>query len=199
MNNPDGLIDLLVSHDPQQQGQRVLGRLISSVQAKGGAILIPSEDGARAWIALNVQSVGSVLEKWDATVKALMPAGSRTARGITTALLRSPQGRIVGMLYLEEAQAFDAVRHAGFLEAFASAVSFAGTTTAQAYSVDDVIQARGARGNGEALKNVVIRVLDHHEWNLARAARELHCTRRTLYQRLGRWGIARQKVAKSPT
>lgn len=199
MNNPDGLIDLLVSHDPQQQGQRVLGRLISSVHATGGAILIPGEGGARAWIALNVQGVGSVLDRWDSALKAIVTTGSRTARGITTALLRSPQGRIVGMLYLEDAQSFDATKHSGFLEAFASAVSFAGTSVPQAYNVDDVMQARGARGNGEVLKSVVLRVLDHHEWNLARAARELHCTRRTLYQRLGRWGIARQKVAKSPT
>ena len=39
-------------------------------------------------------------------------------------------------------------------------------------------------------------LLDRHEWNVARVARELHLTRTTIYKRLATLGIARKHVPK---
>ena len=43
----------------------------------------------------------------------------------------------------------------------------------------------------------LMRVLNDSEWNLARAARMLGVTRRTVYLRMQRYGIERQRVPKS--
>src|SRR5438876_10387466 len=112
MSSSEGLIDTLVSANPLEQAQRVLARLVAHVNATGGAILLDGASGPVQWIGVNVRRVGEVLEKWDRHVKALTVTNARTADEITTALLRS-QGRIVGLLYLEGAQSFDAQRHAG--------------------------------------------------------------------------------------
>ena len=39
-------------------------------------------------------------------------------------------------------------------------------------------------------------LLDRHEWNVARVARELELTRTTVYKRLEEFGISRKRVAK---
>jgi len=39
-------------------------------------------------------------------------------------------------------------------------------------------------------------LLDRHEWNVARVARELHLTRTTIYKRLATFGIPRKHVSK---
>jgi transcriptional regulator of acetoin/glycerol metabolism len=43
----------------------------------------------------------------------------------------------------------------------------------------------------------LIELLKRNEWNLARVARVLGVTRRTVYMRLKRYDIARQKVPKT--
>jgi len=42
-------------------------------------------------------------------------------------------------------------------------------------------------------------LLERHEWNIARVARLLGTTRRTVYARLERYRIARRRVRKAPT
>jgi transcriptional regulator of acetoin/glycerol metabolism len=43
----------------------------------------------------------------------------------------------------------------------------------------------------------LVELLKRNEWNLARVARVLGVTRRTVYMRLKRYDIARQKVPKT--
>ncbi len=42
----------------------------------------------------------------------------------------------------------------------------------------------------------LLRLLEQHEWNIARVARLMGVTRRTIYLRLERYGIPRQRVPK---
>lgn len=48
----------------------------------------------------------------------------------------------------------------------------------------------------EANKAKLIRVLEANDWNIAKVARELGVTRRTLYMRLAAFGIERKKVPR---
>jgi transcriptional regulator of acetoin/glycerol metabolism len=49
----------------------------------------------------------------------------------------------------------------------------------------------------EIVRDQMLLLLDRHEWNIARVARELGVTRRTIYLRLARWGIERRKIPRS--
>jgi transcriptional regulator of acetoin/glycerol metabolism len=49
----------------------------------------------------------------------------------------------------------------------------------------------------EMEKEKMLLLLDRNEWNIARVARLMNVTRRTIYLRLQRWGIPREKVRKT--
>jgi len=60
----------------------------------------------------------------------------------------------------------------------------------------DLDQFVGIRSD-ELERHRLIELLKRNEWNLARVARVLGVTRRTVYMRLKRYDIARQKVPKT--
>jgi len=60
----------------------------------------------------------------------------------------------------------------------------------------DLDQFVGIRSD-EVERHRLIELLKRNEWNLARVARVLGVTRRTVYMRLKRYDIARQKVPKT--
>lgn len=185
----DSLITSLVSRSPLEQSLAALKDLIAQANATGGAVLL-NGDVPRQWIGLNVRDVGDTLKRWDKHVAALTVALSRTAASITHALIRD-EGRIIGMLYLEGAQAFDRQRYGGYLEAFRAGIVAATTTVSPYADIAAVLRARSARGNDDELRQVTVQLLWQYEGNLARVARELGVTRRAVYKRLDRWGIPR--------
>jgi transcriptional regulator of acetoin/glycerol metabolism len=46
-------------------------------------------------------------------------------------------------------------------------------------------------------KEKLLLLLDRNEWNIARVARLMNITRRTIYLRLARWGVPREKIRKT--
>ena len=60
----------------------------------------------------------------------------------------------------------------------------------------DLDQYVGIRSE-EVERHRLLELLKRNEWNLARVARVLGVTRRTVYMRLKRYDIARQKVPKT--
>jgi transcriptional regulator with GAF, ATPase, and Fis domain len=61
---------------------------------------------------------------------------------------------------------------------------------------NDLDQFVGIRSD-EVERHRLVELLKRNEWNLARVARVLGVTRRTVYMRLKRYDIARQKVPKT--
>jgi transcriptional regulator of acetoin/glycerol metabolism len=64
-----------------------------------------------------------------------------------------------------------------------------------AHALSDLLRGRRSVQNGDALR----RVLREHENNIARVARVLGVTRRTIYLRMKRYGIPRERTPKSNT
>jgi transcriptional regulator with GAF, ATPase, and Fis domain len=50
----------------------------------------------------------------------------------------------------------------------------------------------------EVMRDQLLLMFERHEWNISRVARALGVTRRTIYLRIGRLGIKRQHVRKTP-
>jgi transcriptional regulator of acetoin/glycerol metabolism len=51
-------------------------------------------------------------------------------------------------------------------------------------------------GMNGARREELLHALNLHEWNIARVARALSVTRKTIYERMERYGIAREHVPK---
>ena len=87
---------------------------------------------------------------------------------------------LVGALVLDDARQLEPDRMGPFLVALAKAV-----TAAEA-------PVRPRMDHGALLQ----RTLDENAWNVARVARTLGVTRRTIYMRMQRFGIPRRRVPK---
>ena len=96
---------------------------------------------------------------------------------------------ILAVLYLDTPRRFDAASLQPYVDALGEALLI---------SRQLVFERAGGevRPTGRA---GLLRVLQDAEWNVARAARVLGVTRRTVYLRLQRYGIDRQRIPRSVT
>ena len=62
---------------------------------------------------------------------------------------------------------------------------------------DDGAFEAGALSGGEIERRRLLAALERHEWNIARVARLMGVTRRTVYLRLKRYKIDRRRVPKT--
>ena len=90
------------------------------------------------------------------------------------------EGELVGALFLDEPKLLEPDRLPPFLLALAKAVSAAEAPVRPRFD------------HGALLE----RALDENAWNVARVARTLGVTRRTIYMRMQRFGILRRRVPK---
>jgi hypothetical protein len=145
-------------------------------------------------VARNVAlpSVEELPELWGRHEKALRngrPAGRDSLK-----LLPLLDGAdLVGAVYVEGANG-DTARIKPFLAVLARAVLAA--------TDPEALRAFGADllgvGVERSKREITLASLRQHEWNISRVARELGLTRRTIYLRLGRWGVNRERVPKTP-
>ena len=99
---------------------------------------------------------------------------------------------LVGAVYLEGA-ALEVSHVKGFQNVLARAVLAA--------TDPEALRAFGADllgvGVERSKREITLASLRQHEWNISRVARELGLTRRTIYLRLTRWGVNRERVPKT--
>jgi transcriptional regulator of acetoin/glycerol metabolism len=99
---------------------------------------------------------------------------------------------LVGGVYVEGGTA-ELQRVKGFQQVLARAVLAA--------TDPEALRAFGADllgvGVERSKREITLASLRQHEWNISRVARELGLTRRTIYLRLTRWGVDRQRVPKT--
>lgn len=184
----------LVTTDPVDQAGRVLARLLAHAGAMGGAILVPADDGVpRILVARNVAfpKLESLPDLWQRNERALR--AGRTAGHDTQRLYPLQDGDdLVGSVYLEGASAAPE-RLRAYLKVLTRAVLAA--------TDPEALRAFGADllgvGVERSKREITLASLEQHEWNISRVARELGLTRRTIYLRLTRWGIARERVPKT--
>jgi GAF domain-containing protein len=71
------------------------------------------------------------------------------------------------------------------------------TQLASSLSATDAEDFLGRASTAEVARQQLLVLLERHEWNLARVARELGVTRATIYNRLARHGIERRRIPKT--
>lgn len=181
------MLAVLVADDPRRSADRILGRLVQIHRARGGAILRPRDSQVDVWLSagLSLASLGELPVRWADHVRALV--AGRSVVEPAFALLPAMLGdEMVAAIYLAQPESASLGDTRVFGAAIAQAVRAADGSVAAAPGLQPVQETRLQ----------LLSLLERNDWNIARVARLLGVTRRTVYMRLQSFGIERRRVPK---
>jgi len=166
---------------------------LEHAKATGGAVVVPGHESPRVLVARNValQNLEGLPTLWQRHEKSLR-AGRSTGRDGQRVLPLLDGSDLIGAVYVEGEET-----NPEKVKAFQPILSRA----VLAATDPEALRAFGADllgvGVERSKREITLASLRQHEWNISRVARELGLTRRTIYLRLTRWGVARERVPKA--
>jgi len=198
------LAALLVAGDPRGAADRTLDFLISLNRARSAAVFALDGNLLNLFTGrgFDVETVGTVQAAWaehraDLAAGQILQASNPRATYAIAPLIE--KGSVVALLYLDvpagrEWTALDT----GSLAAFGVAIAQAVIAAASASPALSPVQAYLSQTSDEDIaRERLLLLLVQNEWNIARVARIMGMTRRTIYHRLQRHNIVREKVRKT--
>ena len=198
------LAALLVAGDPRGAADRTLDFLLSLNRARGAAVF--AVDGERLTLftgrGFDVGAVNAVQEAW-ASRRSELAAGrvlrDANARADYAVAPLVEGGSVVALLYLDVIAGADwSALDTSSLAAFGVAIAQAVIAAASAPPAPSAIQAYLSQTSDEDIaRERLLLLLAQNEWNISRVARLMGVTRRTIYLRLQRHKIARERVPKT--
>ena len=183
------MLTLLVADDPRRSADRILTRLVQIHQARGGAILRPRQDVVEIWLSAGLRraAVAELPVRW-ADHRPRVLAGPPVVEPGFALIPCASESEVVGVLYLAQPDGLVVSEARVFGTAIAQAVRAADAGPAAA-RIPDVSPT-------EETKLQLLSLLERNEWNVAKVARIMGVTRRTVYMRLASFGIERRHVPK---
>lgn len=182
------MASLLAPVDPEGSATRIL-RKVADVNGAPGAAIIGVRDQSPVLFAsfnLPLEDAGRLEELWRDYGAWLLT--KRAIEQPSTVLLPLLEGDFVlGVLYLKEPQRFDLAATSPWLAALSIFLRAASRSAGLGLVYPE---------NPPSQRDQLLRALNEREWNVARVARDLGVTRRTVYLRMARFQIARQHIAK---
>lgn len=188
------LASVLVAQAPRQQASNVLAFLVNRARASGGALLTFRDQSLVLFCStpdLQAASVVRAWGAWDAHRQRIESGETIQTPDQVLAPLKD-DGALVGLLHLDAPQGFDSSLLYTFGLVLAKAVQ-SDLTADRALAVAEIVDVP------EQSRDRLVSLLHRNEWNIARVARVMGVTRRTIYLRLKRYGIDRQVVPRSNT
>lgn len=196
----EGFADLVVPQDPLAFRQRLLATVVATLSARRVALFVVDSDRLRivASNAVDQASLDRAREMWvrgRAALAAGQPLfGAAPGAGVVIVPVQEPEG----LLYAESARALCAqdqpeLERLGRL----AAIALRDNDAVGGLSKQDAAGYLRNTTEDDVLRDKLVLALQEHEWNIARVARLLGVTRRTIYLRLKRWSIPRRKVSKA--
>jgi transcriptional regulator with GAF, ATPase, and Fis domain len=200
---------VLGADEPQRLAERTIEIILSLTRGRSAAVFRIDDGGLELFASrgLDQAALDAAHADWKAHAATL--AAGETFYAPTSASGARPEARaslpirgedaVLGVLYVDSAEAHfldaaDCARLAKFDRILARALvapaAPAGERPAgferylERTSVDDMERER------------LLLLLERNEWNIARVARLMSVTRRTVYLRLARYGVPRERVRK---
>ncbi len=198
------LAALLVAPDPRGAADRTLDFLVSLNKARGAAVFALDGNSLNLFTGrgFDVDTVATVQGAWKdhgaelAAGQILQASNARATYAIAPLI---DKGSVVALLYLDIAAGREwAALDTGSLVAFGVAIAQAVIAAAAAAPALSPVQAYLSQTSDEDIaRERLLLLLVQNEWNIARVARIMGMTRRTIYHRLQRHNIVREKVRKT--
>jgi hypothetical protein len=190
MRDVDRLAALLVTDDPRQAADKTLAYLVSYLGAKAGAVL--TLDGEEPFLfigrSLRLDTLSALRSLWVGHRSALL-SGRPVTDGSHALVPIQHGGHLVALLYLDDPRPFEAEGISVFQVALAEAVRANG----QSAPIENYLASTRSE---DLQRQHLLVTLSQTDWNIARAARLMGVTRRTVYLRLQRYGIPRKRVPR---
>lgn len=198
------LAALLVAGDPRGAADRILAFLLSLNKARGAAVF--ALDGDRLTLftgrGFELEAVTTVQNAWtsqrdDLEKGEILRQSDTRASSVVVPLM--DEGTVVALLYLDVAaetewKSLDASSLTAFGVAIAQAVIAASSGAPEPSPVQAYLSQTS---DDEIARERLLLLLVQNEWNISRVARLMGVTRRTIYLRLQRHNIVREKVRKT--
>lgn len=190
---------LLAPNDPATAAAhvtRILWFLADRASAEGASVLVPNTgNGDPVQIAtykLRIERIFAIREQWaEAETWLLRGQPFVTPAHVFCPIIdREHSGAVLAVLYLDSPKTFDAGSMQPYLDGLGESL---------ALSRQVVFESSGTGSPRPTGRVGFLKILADAEWNLARAARLLGVSRRTVYLRMERYGIERQRIPKSVT
>lgn len=198
------LAALLVAGDPRGAADRTLDFLLSLNKARAGVVFSLEDDRLILFTGrgFSLEVVATVQAAWadhrsDLAAGQVLQASDARATYAIAPLIEN--GSVVALLYLDVAADREwAALDTGSLTAFGVALGQAVIAAASASPAPSAIQAYLSQTSDEEIgRERLLLLLVQNEWNISRVARLMGITRRTIYHRLQRHRIVREKVHKT--
>jgi transcriptional regulator with GAF, ATPase, and Fis domain len=209
----DQVADIVgAAHDPKRLAELAVEIVMSLSHAQRGAVFAVEAEGLVlcAGMGLDQQVLDATNTAWTRD-RAQLTKGHAVVRdneplraGCASAVLPLKQDdRLAAILYLDGPQAafLPAVKEGRVLESTKVVLRALerGAFPAAARPVPKEWEQYLAETPAEQVARAqLIALLDRNEWNIARVARLMRVTRRTVYLRLERYNVERKKIRKTP-
>ena len=188
------LAAVLASQAPRQQAARILDLLVARTRAEAGAVFAVRDDDLIVFASsrdIAATRITQATELWTAHRDQLRKDGTAQSGEAVLAPIRDGEA-LVALVYLANPQGFEPVSITTFADALTKAVRL--DTSGRTEDVLDVLL-----GRPEGERERLAAILNRNEGNIARVARLLGVTRRTIYLRMQRFGVPRVKMPRTNT
>jgi regulatory Fis family protein len=207
----DRFTDLVLgANEPHRLAESAIGIVLTLTGARCAAVFRLDEgrlslfasqgldQHALDYAAADWAAAGAVLRKGEFVHNAAVSPDGPRSRSL--APIRSPDG-LAGLLYLDSGDVefldpVDCARLLKFAAIFARALDAPPAPPGEAPRGWQRDPGGAAVDGGD--RERLLALLEGNEWNIARVARILQVTRRTIYLRLARYGLPRERVRKGP-
>jgi len=187
----DQTLALLVADDPRILAGNLLDHIAAQCKAKGAAaVTVDSGELASFAGEVPLSRLTALESLWKAEAKDLR-AGRAVTDGNYRLLPLMDGQELTGLLFIEGDTGLEKKNPA--MIALAAALKAARVRPARQYALEETASFSGR----EMERQRLVAALEHHEWNIARVARLIGVTRRTVYSRLKRYSIDRRRVPKT--
>jgi transcriptional regulator with GAF, ATPase, and Fis domain len=215
----DQFADLVIgADDPRRLGERTIDVVLSLVEGRSGAVFTLDGDRLMLFASRGVDqhALDAAQGVWSSRADSLrrgeafyapepgalavLKAQARQGPTSVTMVPVHQDDDLVGLLYIDAAQPHflnnaDRERLAKFARIIAKAVTqTAGPKTSRAEAWETYLERTPVE---DMEREKLLLLLNRNEWNIARVARLMGVTRRTIYLRLQRHNIPRERVPKN--
>jgi hypothetical protein len=186
------LVAAIAAVDPRTLAGRLLAHVVKVLPARGGAVLA-LQFGV---VVLYADQLGGDLDKVAEAMATWQKRQGELAAGVAVqcgmAGSMSPllsEGALVGAVFLDGVP----VSRCDIREIATWLVAAITAPTPHAGAVEEIFRSVTVEGFE---RQKIVQLLEGHEWNVARVARIMGTTRRTIYQKMARYGIERLRVPR---
>lgn len=177
---------------PVRAAEALLAYVVERLDARGGAVFRVNGLSLTpfAW-ERSIASHAAIEALWRRDGNRLRIEDETSEKDVYLLALRKDDGSLLGVLALDGPSSYPRIDQIRTL--------LAGALISQRTRPSDFDEEIRKRTPDEIERCVMLSRLDAEDWNISRAARKLGITRRTLYQRLVKYGIPRARVTKAGT